>query len=108
MAKMVMRYLSEHILLAGEKSLDLLQGMMIFSAWYQCHHNLGAPQMVNILHLMMAMVIDLGINTPPRSKTDQKLLASVTVAMHGTSSTPTSHSMEEKRAVLGTFYMTSM
>ena len=33
-AKDVLRYLSERVLLAGEKTLDLLQGLLLMTAWY--------------------------------------------------------------------------
>ena len=34
MAKEIMEYLSIHLILEAEKSLDLLQGLLIFVAWY--------------------------------------------------------------------------
>jgi hypothetical protein len=59
----IMRDASEHMFVYGRKSLDLLQGLLVFIAWY--HHYLGvSPQMSNCIMLATALVFDLGLHKP--------------------------------------------
>ena len=60
-----MQDLHESHLLRGERSLDLLQGILIYLAWYHFHY-LVARQSTVMLHIATALVADLGLNQPPR------------------------------------------
>jgi hypothetical protein len=103
MAKAFMRDLCDRLLINGEKSLGLLQGLLIFSNWYNPH--LYAPRnSTNLLHLAMALATDLNIDRGPGEK------AQMDAAMkaYGVAKPAKRLTNDELRAVLGTFYLTSV
>lgn len=101
----ILRYLGEHMLLAGEKSLDILQGLLIMVTWYHVYTH-SNPQLMNIVHLAKALLVDLGLNRPPgaglfrigSSNDGMKL-------MHGPQLDLHKHSLEERRACLGVYHV---
>ncbi|KAK0289346.1 hypothetical protein LTR35_002543 [Friedmanniomyces endolithicus] len=78
--------LSATVIIRGERSMDLLQGLMIFLAW---HHNYMAKQQIHqSLYLLAGMAADLGLYWPYR--TDALNLAAA---------------LEQDRAFLGCYYL---
>ncbi|KAF1943010.1 hypothetical protein EJ02DRAFT_374500, partial [Clathrospora elynae] len=63
MAKDLMRQVSERMLINGEKSMDLLQGLLVFLNWYNPH--LFMPSNHTLLHLAMSLTLDLNIDRAP-------------------------------------------
>lgn len=62
-ARDILKYVGEHMLLHGEKTLDLLQGLLLMIAWYHLYsHN--NPQLTNLVFLAEALVVDLGLVRP--------------------------------------------
>jgi hypothetical protein len=57
----IMESLTKQVFLQGKKSLDLLQGILLFAAWYH-HHLWESPQLTNLLQLATAMLFDLGLH----------------------------------------------
>jgi hypothetical protein len=53
-------HLVSQLLPTGEKSLDLLQGLLVAINWYQ-FHTLVSVHLTNLLHLAMAQVVELGL-----------------------------------------------
>lgn len=50
----------------GEHSLDILQGLLVYLAWY--HFNVaesGQYHAYRLASLCMTMIVDLGLNTKP-------------------------------------------
>lgn len=106
LVKHLMRNISERILMNNEKSIDLLQAILVFVAWYH-PHLFQAQQITNLMHLAIAMSIDLGLNRPPQNCGDFKQTSNR--AVHGVSCTDQKiASLEEHRILAGCFYLTSM
>ncbi|KAK1810063.1 hypothetical protein LTR12_015578 [Friedmanniomyces endolithicus] len=79
--------LSATVIMRGERSIDLLQGLMIFLAW---HHNYMAKQQINqMLYLLAGMAADLGLHRQPY-RTDALNIAAA---------------LKQDRAFLGCYYL---
>lgn len=122
MVKDLMRQISEKLIMRNEKSLEVLQGILILVAWcVLCHtsrvsqhmltsnlryhpHIIWAQQSVLLLHLAMSLTADLNIDRSPDSCEKFRL------AHKGKAGVPAlpPFSNEERRAFLGTYYLTSM
>lgn len=103
MSKGLIRNLCDRLLINGEKALGLLQGLLIFSNWYNPH--LYVPRnSTNILHLMMALATDLDLDRGPREKPP----IHATMKAYGLSRPEKNLSTDERRAALGTFYLSSL
>ncbi|PTU21624.1 hypothetical protein P175DRAFT_0193252 [Aspergillus ochraceoroseus IBT 24754] len=87
--RIVQEYICNSIILRGEKSLDLLQGLLVYLSWYHFQLQSG-PQLCSILHLALAMANDIGLNSRPDRRTEMD------------------HTIEERRAHLGCVYMSSV
>ncbi|KAJ5577993.1 uncharacterized protein N7459_006957 [Penicillium hispanicum] len=97
------------LLVDGERSLDLLQGLLIHIAWYHCH--LGrVSQMTNLIQLAIALLADLGFNKPTYGSDRRKLEfdRSSTMASTGVLAESRILTNDEKRALLGCFYISSV
>ncbi|KAK5124876.1 hypothetical protein LTR85_001066 [Meristemomyces frigidus] len=106
MVKQLMRDISERVLMNSEKNIGILQGILVFVAWYHPHVFWG-QQTTNLLHLSIALTIDMGIDRLPGScHTDFKHAA--TKAVHGPNLVARAPTLEEHRALAGVFYLTSM
>ena len=99
-------YLGDHVLQQGEKSLDLVQGILILTYWYHFQFALGASQRNTYLHMAIAMVGDLELNRPPFSRSRLKMWPDSGFDIHPEG--PADHTLEEKRAFLGCVYLTSI
>ncbi len=104
MVKRLIRNITERVFIDGEKSLDILQAVLVLVAWFH-PHIFTIPQCTNLLHIAQALTIDLGFDRPPQSASDMKPPHKPgqnhpAMRQHAT--------MAEHRAYLGTFYLTSM
>lgn len=93
------------MILRGEKSLDLLQGLLVATTWYPVHtHN--SSQWMNLLHLAKALLVDLGLNRPPDFGIFQmKTSSEATGMIHDSKHEARFHSLEERRACLGVYHV---
>ncbi|KAL2864769.1 uncharacterized protein BJX67DRAFT_360252 [Aspergillus lucknowensis] len=102
MARKIREYVGASIITNGEKSVDLLQGLLVCLAWYHFQLELGS-QINNFLHLAWAMVVDLGLNGKPSSI--------ATVHPDGVWKDPAEQSLhrtlDERRVYLGCFYLSA-
>lgn len=76
----------------GSKSLDILQGLLVFAAWYPAQQKPDRTSFSNFLGLIATMVQNLQLDEEPetrRRKTPEKLR------------------LHEKRALLGCYYLSS-
>ncbi len=87
----VMRHISEQMMMGSERSLELLQSILLVLGYYH-YHCMIHSQMNNLIALANSLVADLGINKPPDPQDKARLLAG----------------NAEKRALCGVWYMTSM
>lgn len=99
--------LSRRLLVDGVKSLDLLQGLLIHIAWYHCHLE-GSSQMTNLLQLSIAILADLGLNKPAHANDRRKLIFDASRSSYGFTVDTKTTTNEERRALLGCFYLSSL
>ena len=104
MVKGLIREISERVLINGERSLDLLQGMLVIGNWYN-PHLFAPPSHTVLLHLTMALTHDLDIDRAPGFCEKTALMAASQA--HGVPQPAKVVTNDERRAVLGTFYLTS-
>ncbi|KAK1776939.1 hypothetical protein QBC45DRAFT_201865 [Copromyces sp. CBS 386.78] len=95
----LVRHVSERMLLRSERSLDLLQGILVMIGWYQ-YHCLMHAQLNNLIHLAASLVSDLGLNRDP--KVQERISVMVLYP-----DDPKPRTNEERRALLGSWYMAS-
>ncbi|KAJ6157421.1 hypothetical protein N7470_005013 [Penicillium chermesinum] len=95
----VMRHLTEAAMIRGERSLDLLQGILMFVGYFH-YYCMAHGQFSNLIHLAVSMITDTGLDrhSKPREKNQF-------VAMDREE--PRKLTSEEKRVVLGVWYMNS-
>lgn len=102
-------YLGLHMFTRGEKDLDLLQGLLVSIAWYQYHLSVNL-QLTNLIHLAMALVVDLGLNRRTHGSDRHK------AAIGGLSAIPSEDeapphlpsTLDGPRAYLGCLYLSSV
>ncbi|KAB5578728.1 hypothetical protein GE09DRAFT_559672 [Coniochaeta sp. 2T2.1] len=99
--RLILSYIAEHALVQSDKSLDLLQGILIVLGWYH-HHCLAHAQMNNLTCLATSLVADLGLNRrPPPPELKGFSFSHCKVQ-------ETAASNEEKRALLAAWYLSSL
>ncbi|KAH6984751.1 hypothetical protein BKA56DRAFT_671225 [Ilyonectria sp. MPI-CAGE-AT-0026] len=107
------KYLAEHVVVLQERNLQMLQAILIHLAWNDFPFYLD-PQGTPILQLALSLVMDLRLEKPPGScgAPHKSLLGDAWSTIIKTSSygakLKTSHSLEEKRALLGYYHISSL
>jgi hypothetical protein len=99
-SRAVMEHLSNAIHMRSERSLDLLQGILVFLGFYH-YHCMAHAQFNNLIRLGVSLVEDMDLSTCPKSQQRRSQLPLVRVEA------PVSRTNEEKRALLGVWYMSS-
>ncbi|RAH70425.1 fungal specific transcription factor domain-containing protein [Aspergillus aculeatinus CBS 121060] len=88
--------LSERAILAGEKNLDLLQGLLVHLAWFHFSFIPGSQQAYQYLQIAISMVIDLRLDQQTADVVEQRNeLTDV-------------YARDACRAYLGCYYMSSI
>ena len=82
-----MDQISSRVILKCHKSVEILQGLLVYSAWYHFFYRPESQHIANLLQLAIAMIQDLGL-TKQHNGQDRS-----------------ERSAAEKRALLGTYYM---
>lgn len=106
----LMEDLTTRLLFRAEKSLDLLQALLVFIAWYH-YHTLVNPQVTNLLHLTKALINNMGLNRTQSAYDRGKLfLDGHDFTKSGTQTSLGSESSRSDgwRALAGCFYLTSV
>ncbi|KAF2675696.1 hypothetical protein K458DRAFT_437813 [Lentithecium fluviatile CBS 122367] len=99
-SRAVMEHISNAILMRSERSFDLLQGILVFLGSYH-YHCMAHAQFNNLIRLAVSLVEDLDLSTCPKSQQRRSQLPLVRAEE------PVSRTNEEKRALLGVWYMSS-
>lgn len=94
----LMSHIADHVLLRSARSLELLQGILVMIAWHQ-YHCLIHAQLHNLLSLAMSMVSDLSLNYPPGVREQARLMVV-------RPDEPAGRTNEERRALLGVWFLT--
>ncbi|KLP01118.1 related to cercosporin resistance protein [Fusarium fujikuroi] len=89
----------------AEKNLQLLQGILVFLAWYQTHWVLG-HQLSNLMYMAMSLVTELGLDKEPSSgtRTAPGVLTEITKKQEP----PPVRTSDERRCHLGVFWLNSL
>ncbi|KAF2084098.1 hypothetical protein K490DRAFT_4250, partial [Saccharata proteae CBS 121410] len=103
----LVNYIATHLLVRGERNVDLLQGLLVFIAWYHPHFFVN-PQTSNLLQLAVGLTIDLGLKRSARAYGQERIEIATSRAAHGELSVCELHTSDERRALLGTFYLTTI
>ncbi|KAF2719183.1 hypothetical protein K431DRAFT_192180, partial [Polychaeton citri CBS 116435] len=110
MVKNIMREVSERMLINNEKSVDLIQGIMVIVSWYY-PHIFWQKQVTNLLHLASAMLKDLAIDRSTQSVAYGDMKASVNKNLNKVVDGPRGQTpqpyIEEHRCLAGIFFLTS-
>jgi hypothetical protein len=105
LAKDLMQQICERLLVNGEKSLEILQGLLVFLNWHNPH--VYAPHSsTNLFHLAIALTTDLNIDRG--TGTCEKAQMESAIRAYGATQASKTVTNDERRAVLGTFYLTSV
>ncbi|OQD98515.1 hypothetical protein PENSOL_c009G08319 [Penicillium solitum] len=88
--------LSHRVIIAGEKDLDLLQGLLVHLAWFHFHFVPGSQQTYQYLHIAISMVVDLRLDQELADLLEQQ------------TEPGDAYIREVCRAYLGCYYMSSI
>jgi hypothetical protein len=97
----VIKSLTEQTFILGKKSLDLLQGIVVFAAWYH-HYQWASPQLTNMIQLATALVFDLGLHRTQSPFDGHDIFIEAIQSFHD-KRTKLPRTLEERRAFLGLF-----
>jgi hypothetical protein len=84
----------------SQKGLGILQGLLVYGAWYHAFYHPATQQLAIIIQLCVAMVQDLGLSRNGKLKVGTPHMTECGVV----NSRPTG-CLAEKRAYLGTFFL---
>ncbi len=109
LARAIVRYISEQVFQQGRRTLQILQGVVIFVHWYATQLFTSPPLVTNLLHVLMALTSDLGLEKleGPRLATRSPLGPLASRTFHGPQASRAEHSMDERRALAACFFITS-
>ncbi|KAK2613327.1 hypothetical protein N8I77_000248 [Diaporthe amygdali] len=102
-------YIAEHVVINNERRLEILQALLVHMAWGDFHFFIDS-QATNFIQLAVALVIDLGLNRWPLDFGKASFLLIKDAASHTGIKKfwNKTHTLDEMRAALGTFYVTSL
>ena len=104
-SKEMLNYIGQTMIVNGTKSLDLLQGVLVLLTWYYYHAQRN-PQLMNLIHLATALLVDLGLTRSPASMASTAVMSNdVPQLMHGTAAESVDESLAAHRALLGHYYI---
>lgn len=93
------QHLMNEMMVESNRSIDLLQGILVMLAWYQ-NHCLMHAQLNNLLHLAQALLADLGLNRSPEVQERSNVMLLNPPAPNRTTN-------EDRRAILGVWFLSS-
>ena len=96
-----MQYLSSAVFVRSERPLDLLQGILVLLGFYH-YHCLVHVQFNNLMQLAVSIVGDMDLNRDPGRGVRVRVLPG-----EGDVEESGVRSLDERRAVLGVWYMSS-
>ncbi|KAH9894666.1 hypothetical protein F4778DRAFT_284551 [Xylariomycetidae sp. FL2044] len=97
---LITRHISEQMIMRSERSLEMLQSILLVLGYYHYHCMMHA-QMNNLTALANSLIADLGINRAPEGQEKTRLILL-------NPETPRARTNEERRALCGVWYMNSI
>ncbi|KAL2175080.1 uncharacterized protein P884DRAFT_207299 [Thermothelomyces heterothallicus CBS 202.75] len=102
MTEAIERFVAQRVVVDHEKSMDLLLGLLAMLGWTHYHLKGDKPKLSVLASLAKSLIYDLGLNKGPYETLISALLRAPT---HHSS--PRDKTLEERRAVLACFLLTS-
>lgn len=87
----------------GRKSLGILQGLLVYGGWYHGFYHPASQQLSTVVQLCVAMVQDLGLSSPVKRRPGKLWSAAECTIFNRAKG-----SLVEKRAFLGTYFLTAV
>lgn len=105
----VKKVLGREMLLEGTKTLDLFLGLLVFGAWGH-HHIYNRPIISTIIQLATSLAFDLGLTKPVPTEPIQVMMNYIAQGCPRpiNSAKNPARTMEERRAVIGLFLVSSV
>ncbi|KAK4034173.1 hypothetical protein C8A01DRAFT_18978 [Parachaetomium inaequale] len=95
----LMAYISDHMLIQSERSLDLLSGIVVILSWHN-YHCFFHSQLQNLTSLAMTLAAELGLKRPPSWQERTRLMVvNLGVVKERTN--------EERRLLLAVWHLSS-
>ncbi|KAF9728883.1 hypothetical protein PMIN01_13263 [Paraphaeosphaeria minitans] len=91
--------ISLRVISHSHKSLELLQGILLYTGWYHFYYDPFKQHLAVMLQLCIAMLQDLGFSKNPQNAKKKIPMGDIGASLYSV------RSLAEKRAFLGTFYM---
>ncbi|TAQ88277.1 hypothetical protein B7494_g3380 [Chlorociboria aeruginascens] len=101
--------LSRRVIMNGEKSIDLLQGLLVYVAWYHFYFKAERQQLYQLSQMAAAMIVDLELNKPlqPDYKPSNFKINIPLVNRNRSQDLLSDEFVEGRRAFLGAYYLCS-
>ncbi len=96
---------SARLVFDGEKSLDILRGLLVYAAWFQYFFEPERPQAFLLLHLCITLVNDLGLEKRATRRTQTRDAPAGSDADFQHNQLASEGTSDEKRALLGTYWL---
>ncbi|PSR82023.1 hypothetical protein BD289DRAFT_25472 [Coniella lustricola] len=91
--------ISQQVLISSNKSMDALQALLVMLGWFHNHCIMHA-QMSSLLHLAQALLSELGLSREPAVQERTSIMVLMPAQ-------PPPRKAEDKRALLGVWFLTS-
>ncbi|KAJ5815217.1 hypothetical protein N7474_006994, partial [Penicillium riverlandense] len=102
----VKKVVASRMVLNGDVSFDLLQGLLVFLAW--SHYHAKPRSYTQLLQLAVSLIVDLRLDRPPETKTwKTKLLFAPQYDLNDETNSRQSWHNDEKRVLIGCYYLSS-
>ena len=116
-SRAVIKHIGDAMLMHSERSMDLLQGILVFLGFYH-YFCMSHAHFNNLAHLALSLVGDMGLSGPPRSSSEgandgggcrPQIVPrhQREVVSHVTDEPTPQRTNEERRALLGVWYINS-
>lgn len=95
------RILSSKVIVGGQKSLDYLQGLLVYVAWYPLHSKPKNSQAFMYVNLAIGLALDLGLDREEPNHSSFSVVNTDGLIENG------AFTKAAKRAYLGTYYVSA-
>nr|OQO32678.1 hypothetical protein B0A51_00056 [Rachicladosporium sp. CCFEE 5018] len=106
LAKSLQKAVAHQVVVDGETSLDLLQGLLVYLAWSHYHIVPRSQQGYKLLQIAISLAVDLGLDDEPRRLRGKRVDISNGQRLHD--GTVHETSTEAVRASLGCAYLSAL
>ncbi|KIM97835.1 hypothetical protein OIDMADRAFT_182203 [Oidiodendron maius Zn] len=106
LGKIIIKQVAERVFVDGERSIDLLLGILTLAAWY-FFHLLSIHHLTGLVAAANALVFDLGLLRIPHKESHSLFEEAIIKSIQNPSIIKSDKTFEEKRALLGYFVLSS-